>query len=233
MLALVDGDSFLSAATWGRDFEGAKKHILFQIASTVENTYAKEYLIAVGAGDGSNFREKLYPLYKQSISRINSRLKRPAWFKDLKEYLLDQAEVVPAIGCEADDLVRMWSVEARNAGDPFVVSSIDKDLDCISGHHYNPRNQELYVVTEDSANEFYWRQILMGDSVDNIPGLPGIGPVKAKSMLAGLKTDEARRDRVMSAYMDVYGEEWESYLNTNGRLIHMWRFEHDYFCIGN
>lgn len=231
MLALIDGDSFLSAAAWGRSPGDAKAHVLLQIKWVVEATFAEDYLIAVGDPRYPNYRSVLYNEYKKSASRIASKVKRPEWFDELRELLTQQPNVVPASCCEADDLIRMWASEASASGDPFVVASIDKDLDCIAGKHYNPRTQELYDVAEDTADFFYWQQLLQGDSVDNIPGLPGIGPVKAKKILNSITKEQTRKELVIQTYKDYYGDEWKDFLTVNGRLIHMWRHEHDYFTI--
>lgn len=233
MLAFIDGDSFLSAAAWGRSREDAMAHVVRQISWVVSDTFCTDYLIGVGPDDQSNFRDKLHLEYKRSKSRMASKAKRPEWFGDLKKVLLEQPNVVQAVGCETDDLIRMWSCEARSAGDPFVVCSIDKDLDQIVGLHYNPKTKESYEVDEDYANSFYWQQVLQGDGVDNIPGVPGVGPVKAKSFLDGLESHEERRDVVIAIYKNVFGPEWRSNLLANARLIHMWRYEHDYFQLND
>jgi 5'-3' exonuclease len=231
MLNFIDGDSFLSAAAWGRTQKEAEKHIRTQIAWAVEDNFSTDYLIATGDVQKTNFRDLLHPEYKKSASRSASRAKRPEWFDELKYFLGEQENVVMSIGCESDDLIRMWAAQAEEAGDPFIVSTIDKDLDCISGMHYNPRTRSTYEVTPDEANAFYWQQILQGDGVDNIPGIPGIGPVKAKKILEGLTTHEARKKAVVMAYYNAFDVEWKSWLLANARLIHMWRYEHDFFNI--
>jgi 5'-3' exonuclease len=71
----------------------------------------------------------------------------------------------------------------------------------------------------------------MGDSVDNIPGLPGVGPVKAAKLLEGLTTHEERRSAVIDAYIDMYGEHWQNHYLANGKMIHMWRFMNDHFSL--
>jgi 5'-3' exonuclease len=233
MLCLIDADSFLSAAAWGREKDAAKEHLLKQIEWVVESTFATDYIMGVGDPEGTNFRAMMYSEYKRSSSRINSVKKRPEWFGELKTLLIAQPNVVVSIGCETDDLIRMWATQAVEAGDPFVVSSIDKDLDCIPGKHYDPRTRELYEVSEDAANSFYWQQILMGDSVDNIPGVPGIGPVKAKKLLAGFNTNEERRECVQEIYRGVYKDLWREYYLANAKMIHMWRYEGDHFTLNN
>jgi 5'-3' exonuclease len=231
MIALIDGDSFLSAAAWGRERWAALKHVETQINWVLTETFAEEYLIATGDPDPTNFRLSLHSEYKKSASRNSSRLRRPEWFGDLKWHLLAQPNVVRSVGCEADDLIRMWACQAEAAGDDFIVVSIDKDLDCIPGKHYCPKKKEAYEVSVDAADAFYWQQILQGDSVDNIPGLPGVGPARAKAILARCKTPAERKNAVIMAYQETFGNDWKHWMLLNGRLIHMWRHEHDYFTI--
>jgi 5'-3' exonuclease len=229
MLSFIDGDPILYQAAWGRRLGDAKAQVLRRIQESIEDTFADDYIIALGTS--SNFRVDLYPDYKRSNSRVTAKSKLPDWFGELKEYLGEQPNIVKAVGMESDDLLRMWSFQAVEAGDPFVLCSIDKDLDCIPGLHYNSKYRKSYEVTPDEANAFYWQQILQGDSTDNIPGLPRVGPVKAKAMLAGLKTEEERQQRVIKEYQSVYGDNWKNYLLSNGKMIHMWRFENDHFKI--
>ena len=99
------------------------------------------------------------------------------------------------------------------------------------GKHYNLAKQIIEDINEDWADNFYWKQILMGDSVDNIPGIEGIGPKKADKILEGKKDKEERKQAVIEAYKVAYNDEWYSYLLANGRLIHIWRYYDDHFKI--
>ena len=49
--------------------------------------------------------------------------------------------------------------------------------------HYNYRTAEFLHTTTEEANKFLWKQVLMGDSVDGIPGLPGVGEKTADNWL--------------------------------------------------
>jgi 5'-3' exonuclease len=138
---------------------------------------------------------------------------------------------VESDNCEADDLVRVWALECDAAGINRAVVSVDKDLHCIPGTHYNPRTKKIYQIDEEYGERFYWQQVLQGDSVDFIPGLPRVGPVKAKKLLADAITHKEMRDVVCRAYNDVYGDEGYSYMIANGRLIHIWRKLNDHFKI--
>jgi len=66
-------------------------------------------------------------------------------------------------------------------------------------------------------------QMLKGDQVDNIPGVPGIGPVKAAKALAGLTTEEQMYLAVKELYEQHYGEKAAEALRENGQLLWMRR----------
>jgi 5'-3' exonuclease len=61
-------------------------------------------------------------------------------------------------------------------------------------------------------------QLLTGDRADNIQGLKGIGPKKAENILAGTAFGK-RRQAVIGAYREHYGQEWETELQLTGDLI--------------
>jgi len=178
----------------------------------------------------SNFRDDIYFDYK--ASRKNST--RPNRIKnDFVPALLHLAVkselAIESEGREADDFVRIWAEECRRFDIPFVVCTIDKDLDCIAGAHYNPRKKLKYTITQDIADKHYYAQLLQGDSTDDIPGLPGIGPVTATRVIAGLDTIEEYQEEVVSRYIDAFGDDWYSNLLVNGKMIHIQRHMNDYF----
>ena len=229
-LAIIDGDVLLYQAIWGIEtLEEAKEKFDSIFKEVCESCFSTDYVMAFGGPN--NFREDLYVEYKKSPSRKKSKSNKPEWFDDLKSYAASLEGADLCEGCEADDMVRVWANEAAKVAWPYIVVSIDKDLDCIPGKHYNNRKLEFYDIDEDYADYFYWKQILMGDTVDNIPGIKGCGPVKADKILNGLSDHKARRAAVCKAYNEAYGEEGYEYLIANGRLIHIWRFLGDHFKI--
>ena len=230
-LAIIDGDVLLYMAMWNQPTLGEAKTKFKDIFDNIlEHMFTDDYVMAFGGPN--NFRDELYIDYKKSTSRSKSRSTKPEWFDDLKSHCVNDYEgAILTDGYEADDIVRIWSTEATEAGIDHVVVSVDKDLDCIEGKHLNPRSMEFYEVTKEYAEKHYWKQILMGDSVDNIPGVAGIGPKKA-DILLGYGTDHKEmKAAVCKAYHARYLEDGYDYLVTNGRLIHIWRKLGDHFKI--
>lgn len=227
-LAIVDGDPFLYAACWNiNNLSDAKEKLNLIFDEALQTVFAKDYVMAIGGPN--NFRDTFYPLYKKSITRSKSRSNKPEWFYELKEYLSKKEGAVVTNGFEADDQVRIWSVEMTTAAKPFIVISIDKDLDCISGQHFNPKKNLVYNITEEEAEKLYWTQMLVGDQIDNIPGVRGYGPIKTKQLFNKVENSDRIKELVCRVYNEVYKDEGYQYLLANGRLLHIWRYYNDHF----
>jgi len=113
---------------------------------------------------------------------------------------------------EADDAI---GIRAYSMGEEdYIICSIDKDLDNLRGKHYNFVKNEAYYVTEEQAIKNFYRQLLTGDRVDNIPGLSGIGPKKAEKILEGCVTEEELFKAVSQAYKGDL-----DYLTEQGQLL--------------
>jgi len=122
---------------------------------------------------------------------------RPVHLHSLREYLITAWDFRVADGQEADDAIGIHATLTR---DSSIIVSIDKDLDMIPGHHYNPVKKDHYYVNDKDAIKNFYRQILTGDKVDNVQGLRGIGPKKADKILGDFDTDLAMYEAVLKAY---------------------------------
>jgi len=121
-----------------------------------------------------------------------------------------KAEVIE--GMEADDAL------ALNQTDETVIASIDKDLLMVAGKHYNFVKKEWTTVTPEEGIKWFYMQMLMGDKVDNIIGIRGIGIKKAEKILAESKDWDAT---VESRYEDEFGEGWYQRMVQNTQLLWM------------
>ena len=229
MISIIDGDVLLYMSIWNAETKEEAKNSFKELFTSINETvFATDYVMALGGPD--NFRVDLYSEYK--ANRSKSKSTRPEWFLDLKSDIAKEYEgCILTDNCEADDMVRVWAEECKAANLDAIVVSVDKDLDCITGLHFNPRKQTIYTIEEDFADWFYWKQIIMGDSTDNIPGIEGVGPKKAEAILTGLTTTKERKQAVCKAYHNKYKEEGYAYMIANGRLIHIWRHINDHFKI--
>lgn len=126
-----------------------------------------------------NFREGVAETKPYKGNRKD--IKRPKYLRVARQYLLDKYDAVMIDGYEADDLLVSLS---DTYGHNCVIASIDKDLLQQQGWHYNFVKDELKLMTYDDATKFLWKQVITGDSTDNIPGLPKVGDKKAEAYLS-------------------------------------------------
>jgi 5'-3' exonuclease len=194
----------------------------------ISATFATDYLMTVKGDD--NYRYKLFPDYKANRTKnVQSELNK--FVPTLRKLSVSAGMSIEATGREADDLLRIWALQARAAGDPFIVCSIDKDLMMIPGLHYRMKEKEIIEVTVEDAKRRYYEQILKGDPTDNIPGAPGIGDVKAKKLLKDCTTDEEFQEVIVECYMGRLGDSWYNDLLCNIKLIHLQTAPDDFFSV--
>jgi len=228
---IIDGDVLLYMSIWGKEnIEEAQERFEEIFLEVQSATFSVDYVMALGGPD--NFRNDLYSEYKASKSRVKSKSTKPVWFNDLKSWIVETYEgAILSENCEADDMVRIWHLELDACSIPYCVVTVDKDLDCCYGTHYNPRTKLIYQVTKEYAMRFYYKQLLMGDSVDNIPGIKGIGPKKAEKILEGIQGKLQLKQAVCCAYEEAYGDDGFDHMLLNGKLLHIWRTIDDHFTL--
>ena len=149
-----------------------------------------------------------------------SGTEKPHHWRALRDWLLSMDYTEVTVDEEADDRV---SLEMLNG---HVGASNDKDLDNTPGWHYNFIKKERYYVSENEAYRNFYRQALMGDSVDNIPGLKGIGPAKAETILGAAIRPEVLERAVVAAYkerLNLSTPDAYARLTQVGRLLWMRR----------
>jgi 5'-3' exonuclease len=228
----MDGNKILPTYTIEQDrkyMESIWRIFQSELEQVIENTFATDYCAAV-KGDW-NFRDDIYSEYK--ANRIKAGVARNEFVPAVRDLAIFEELVVPAHGREADDLLRIWAEECRGAGVDFIICSIDKDLLMIPGKHYNIKSGEVSVVTEEMGMRNYYEQLLKGDSTDNIPGIYNLGNVKAKKILADCKTELEFQNEVITQYVKAFGEDWASFLLSNGKMIHLQETLNDYFSFDN
>lgn len=186
---------------------------------------ADDYLLCLGGDGNYRYDEAQYQPYK------GERKDKPLLFHELKQKIVSQysRRVVLANGCEADDVLGHygWSnyLNYRKTGEwKYLLAYIDKDLDMIISPSINYNEVApniIYKAPEDCARAFCV-QLVAGDSIDNIAGLPnftkeiqdkyslgktrGIGVATAIRMLRTAQTPKEMYERVVEAYKSYYGE---------------------------
>ncbi|MBP0598400.1 DNA polymerase I [Herbaspirillum sp. LeCh32-8] len=197
-LLLVDGSSYLYRAFHAlpdmRNAEGAPTGALYGIINMLRrlrNDYPASYVACVFDAKGKTFRDDLYPEYK-------------ATRKSMPEDLALQVEPIHAAvralgwpilmveGIEADDVIGTLSVQATAAGLETIVSTGDKDMAQLVNEHVTLVNTmsnetldirgvtEKFGVPPDRIVDYL---SLIGDTVDNVPGVEKCGPKTAVKWL--------------------------------------------------
>lgn len=184
------------------------KNMMDDICGTLEG----EPLVVL-SGEG-NFRHSIATIkpYKGNRDPDHKPVHGPA----IKRYLERHYETVYTENEEADDYCGY--TQCAMGPDESVIVTVDKDLNMIPGLHYNFLQSRLFNVEMDEADRFFWYQMVTGDAVDNIPGVPGMGPAKAAKLLDDVPTAQLP-GAVAAAYVTGYGERFESALLENGRLL--------------
>ena len=216
MICLIDGDPLAYIAMWDvENLEEACGKIDKLIAEIPSSVFADDFRVAV-KGPG-NFRDEVYSEYK---AQRNPDPESAKTVRDLRDYMVEAHGAIEAEGQEADDLLAQWAFELSEKEIEWAIASIDKDLLTIPGTHYNIRKGIIEHVDEDRADYLLNKQLLMGDRADNIPGLSGIGDKRAEKLLEGVPYGQ-RRNAVIAAYRDHYGDNWENELQLTGDLIYI------------
>ena len=240
MLSIIDVDCYINAVAWEKDnFEDGKAEMENYLNHLSNEVYAKDWIAVLGSP--WNFRDELMLCndgYKQSKTRVKSREKRPDWFQDLKLYLSEKSNVVWSGNFESDDVIAQWATELREAGEDYCIISTDKDMITIPGKLYSPAVKKYFKtewffkeISPYESFHFFCQQLVMGDSVDDIPGLPRYGPVKALRLLPSGMDAATMKGVVINEYQAVYGDNWKEYLLSNGKLLHLVRRPDEWFSM--
>jgi len=198
-LVLVDGSSYLFRAyhalpdlrTSDNFPTGAVRGVIAMIRKLAKD-YEGSPIAVVFDAKGKTFRNDLYADYKAN---------RPPMPDDLREQIEPIHEIIRAMGLpllivpdvEADDVIGTLAAEATTAKRDTVVSTGDKDMAQLVTDHVTLVNTmtdstmdregvvEKFGVTPEQIIDYL---ALMGDTVDNIPGVPKVGPKTAAKWLA-------------------------------------------------
>lgn len=200
-LVLVDGSSYLYRAfhalpplTTSKGLPtGAVKGVLNMLKS-LRKQYPDSPFAVVFDAKGGTFRDDMYAEYKAN---------RPSMPDDMRVQIEPLHASVIALGfpllcvegVEADDVIGTLARSSAAADRPVVISTGDKDMAQLVDGHITLVNtmtgssmdvagvKEKFGVAPEQIIDYL---ALMGDSSDNIPGVPGIGPKTASGLLVGV-----------------------------------------------
>ena len=165
-------------------------NMLFKIIEDQKGSNAPTHLVVVFDAKGKTFRSDIYPEYKMN---------RPPAPEDLVPQFPLTRDATRAFGLacieqegfEADDIIATLAIKARDAGGHVTIVSSDKDMMQLVGNGVEMfdamKNKRIGIEQVEEKfgvgpNRVIDVQSLAGDSVDNVPGAPGIG-VKTAALL--------------------------------------------------
>ncbi len=211
-LFLIDGSAFIFRGFYAnrqlQRSDGFPTNALYSIARLLLRLLREEkpsQCVFFMDGRGTNFRHELFPLYKANRDATPEELvKQFDPIKRLVRHLGITVEV--SEGCEADDCIASLT-KHYSASRPVVIVGADKDLRQCLGENiwlWDPAGkQEKLISAENFTYEtgllpHQWPdvQAIIGDSSDNIPGIPGIGPKTAQKIFADFASLEEIRDGI-------------------------------------
>lgn len=217
-VALIDGDSlcFISSKD---TIQSSIKNIDSMMRMILAKTSCDRYLLFLSRG--KYFRHRVNEDYKGNRKNMKSTL---VYLRTLKQYLVEEYGGLFYDNLEADDLVAFAArtiVTKKYGGiTSCVICSPDKDvIGQIPGWHFSYKSHDFIKTTPDDALRFLWYQTLIGDSTDNISGIPGVGKKTANKILDSLE-DCSYEERVLKMQNIVF----ETYLKKYKR-IHVAMFE--------
>ena len=147
--------------------------------------------VMVFDGSGKNHRHELYPAYKANRPEAPEELKVQFPLVRKAAQALNFT-IMESPNTEADDVIATIATKLAAEGKKSVIISSDKDLMQLIGEHismYDPAKnkfiKEPEVLEKFGVSPIKVRDVLalMGDSSDNIPGVPGIGPKTAAELV--------------------------------------------------
>jgi len=190
-------------------------HLLQLSLDKVFNRYDWDTIRVHLSPSVGNFRDRVATRAKYKGNRDAAA--RPKHHKALREYLVNKWNAQIAEGQEADDAIGI-DMSKWKSGE-VVGASFDKDLLQIPGVHYDWTKDEEVTVTPKAGMLAFYGQVLSGDSTDNVPGIEGIGPARAKRLLDGVKSSRDCWRIVLDAYKEAYGDKAEAYAIETARLV--------------
>lgn len=149
------------------------------IKSSLEVVGTRDYSVYLSGP--TNFRNTIATLEPYKGSRPEEK---PYHYQFLKDHLLEEHFAVVVDDMEADDALGIMSTMYTSVGyyTP-VIDSQDKDLRMIPGLWYDKHSKQVSNITTAEGHRSFFRQLLTGDTTDDIPGIVGIGPGRALSAI--------------------------------------------------
>ena len=216
-IVLIDGHSILNRAFYGlpdlTNAEGLHTNAIYGFLTIMFKLLEEEkpeYLTVAIDVHAPTFRHKMYAEYKGTRKPMADELRQQV--PVIKEVLHAMGvKTIECAGLEADDLIGTLSNRCENEGMEVTVISGDRDLLQLATEHVKiriPKTKQGKTEIEDyyakdveeryqvTPKEFIDLKALMGDTADNIPGVPSIGEKTATKIITQYHSIEEAHEHV-------------------------------------
>ena len=216
-IVLIDGHSILNRAFYGlpdlTNAEGLHTNAIYGFLTIMFKLLEEEkpeYLTVAFDVHAPTFRHKMYAEYKGTRNPMADELRQQV--PVIKEVLHAMGvKTIECAGLEADDLIGTLSNRCENEGMEVTVISGDRDLLQLATEHVKiriPKTKQGKTEIEDyyakdveeryqvTPKEFIDLKALMGDTADNIPGVPSIGEKTATKIITQYHSIEEAHEHV-------------------------------------
>lgn len=209
-----------------------------KVSNIVEASGIEDFYVCIQ--DDGNFRKGYVSQY---VDYKGQRTEKPLLFKELFDWVQVRYKkrCIVTTGEETDDFV------CRKAWEGAVVAYCDKDIVAnAEGWFLNYNNLDKGIFYNDSLSRAkkFWKQVLIGDTTDNIDGIlelhkdtkakygiknKGCGETSADKILNGVQTEKEAAERVIEAYQLAWPDDWKQRLQDMCFFLYMRREEGEMF----
>jgi hypothetical protein len=159
---------------------------------------------------------------------------KPKYWQEIREHLIDNYGAEICYGIEADDKLGIEQFKEFNSYQrqgwykeenlETIICSRDKDLNMIPGWHYSwecgNQKERKWFINETDALRFFYKQLLTGDSTDNVLGLFGVGEkASCVKALDSLTSEQAMLSLVLGEYHRRFGSYCYEFIVENATLL--------------
>jgi DNA polymerase-1 len=195
-------------------------YIFHNMVRKLRAVHKPEYIAAIFESLGKTFRDEAFAEYKANRSETPpDLLEQVPWIRKTLEAM--RIRVLEYDGFEADDVIGTLACRAAEQGFEVVIVSSDKDmLQLVNGRvsMLNPMKDDMWYDAEETEKFMGVKPgqvadllALKGDTVDNIPGAPGIGEKGAKDLIVRFGSVEAAIEHAAEVERRTYRESLQNH----------------------
>ncbi len=233
----VDGDycAYYCAGNDATDAGAARRTLLSRLDTAKRACGATKVMVHLSDARSTKGERFLIATTKPYQGQRNSGRKPDNW-QHLREFMEgyegDKFDKKLWLNREADDGMAYVCTASAALGRMHAVLTADKDMRMFPGYHVVWTTFQIVEVPyyafdviggegKQYGHKWFWLQMLMGDTADNIPGLPRVGEVAAGTALKGVTNNNDAYQIVKTMYAQKMGAGWARYFVEMAMLLWM------------